>query len=411
MAIQTENLCDCLKELYPDFHFVFLFDHSSGHSKLQDDGLKASNLGVDYGGVQKHIRDSVICQDCIGNEPDRIVNVGDTYSHQFKEDSNDKPMHMLSVEAEYHRNEDQPKKYDWKSDAQIRKALNVNVPPPPNASTELLRYMSLKNDVIDSKKLVPCNVKHVPTNLSDDELRHLLQAQDLLVSGTTKTLQRRCTSHGLPTTKHVTTGLKRRWIGSPKGLKQICVERGLVALQKTLVRGHYSKEGKKIDGGNDGDYDLATSYIYILSQMKDFKNEKPLLGKIVEEHDYEVWLTPKYHCELAGEGIEYMWGFTKWIYRRIPKAKKKLKKDFFKSVKELITNEQIPVDCIRRFSRRARRYIAAYYANHHRENNGVVTVDKKVSLKLIEKTVKVFKTHRAAIDSDTKFIKEESERC
>ena len=76
----------------------------------------------------------------------------------------------------------------------------------------------------------------------------------------------------------------------------------------------------------------------------------------------------------------------------------------------LLLNERVPVDRIRRFSRRARRYIAAYHANHHGENDGIKLVDKKISLKMIEKTIKVFKTHRAAIDSDTNLIKEESQR-
>ena len=74
-----------------------------------------------------------------------------------------------------------------------------------------------------------------------------------------------------------------------------------------------------------------------------------------------------------------------------------------------LTAERVTVDCIRRFSRRAIRHIASYHANHHGENDGIKLVDKKISLKMIEK-IKDFKTHFAAIDSDTKFIKEESQR-
>ena len=58
MAIQTEDVCDCLSVLVPHMMVVFLFDHSSGHSKAQDDGLKASNLNVSYGGRQTHIRNT-----------------------------------------------------------------------------------------------------------------------------------------------------------------------------------------------------------------------------------------------------------------------------------------------------------------------------------------------------------------
>jgi len=33
MAIQLEDLVDCLAVLFPLFDFVFLFDQSSGHTK------------------------------------------------------------------------------------------------------------------------------------------------------------------------------------------------------------------------------------------------------------------------------------------------------------------------------------------------------------------------------------------
>jgi hypothetical protein len=37
-----------------------------------------------------------------------------------------------------------------------------------------------------------------------------------------------------------------------------------------------------------------------------------------------ILFTPKYHCELAGEGIEYCWGATKQIFRKLPLKKKSL---------------------------------------------------------------------------------------
>jgi len=74
----------------------------------------------------------------------------------------------------------------------------------------------------------------------------------------------------------------------------------------TLVTKYYSKEGKKV--GEAGLVDLDTSYIHLLSQCKDFKNEQSQLENIGgAKYGYEIWFTPKeYHCELAGEGIEYM---------------------------------------------------------------------------------------------------------
>ena len=51
-------------EATKDIKFIFLFDHSAGHAKAQDDGLKASNLGVGYGGTQTKIRDTTIEEGC-----------------------------------------------------------------------------------------------------------------------------------------------------------------------------------------------------------------------------------------------------------------------------------------------------------------------------------------------------------
>jgi len=52
---------------------------------------------------------------------------------------------------------------------------------------------------------------------------------------------------------------------------------------------------------------------HILSQWKDFQEEESLLQTIAKKMGVAVDRTPKCHCELAGEGIEYSWGCTKII--------------------------------------------------------------------------------------------------
>ena len=51
--------------------------------------------------------------------------------------------------------------------------------------------------------------------------------------------------------------------------------------------------------------------------------------------------SPKYHCKIAGEGIEYSWGNSKYKYRRIKALDKKFKKDFHKRVKECLSRQYI----------------------------------------------------------------------
>jgi hypothetical protein len=60
---------------------------------------------------------------------------------------------------------------------------------------------------------------------------------------------------------------------------------------------------------------------FLLSQCTDFANEISDLQHLAAEVSDEtctvtIEFTPKYHCEIAGEGIEYGWGFTKKIQRR-----------------------------------------------------------------------------------------------
>jgi hypothetical protein len=39
MVIQFEDCVDCLTVLYPQYDYVFLFDHSCGHDKQREGGL------------------------------------------------------------------------------------------------------------------------------------------------------------------------------------------------------------------------------------------------------------------------------------------------------------------------------------------------------------------------------------
>jgi len=48
----------------------------------------------------------------------------------------------------------------------------------------------------------------------------------------------------------------------------------------------------------------------VLSLQSDFKNEKPLLQKYVEERGHICLFLPKFHCEL--NPIEMYWGYAKY---------------------------------------------------------------------------------------------------
>jgi hypothetical protein len=39
MVLQLEDCDDVIMYLYPEYDYIFFFDHSSGHDKQREDGL------------------------------------------------------------------------------------------------------------------------------------------------------------------------------------------------------------------------------------------------------------------------------------------------------------------------------------------------------------------------------------
>ena len=49
--VQLEAFTDCITILYPHFDITYLYDQSSGHTKLRPDGLSANNMNIVPGGA------------------------------------------------------------------------------------------------------------------------------------------------------------------------------------------------------------------------------------------------------------------------------------------------------------------------------------------------------------------------
>ena len=111
--------------------------------------------------------------------------------------------------------------------------------------------------------------------------------------------------HGIETTiekKKIIPG----WEGKSKGILQILWECGLI------VENDYRH--MTLDGRKDhltGEVDVSNSLRYLLSQCADFKNELSTLQALGKDIGIVVNSTPKYHAELASEGIEYSWDTQK----------------------------------------------------------------------------------------------------
>jgi hypothetical protein len=108
------------------------------------------------------------------------------------------------------------------------------------------------------------------------------------------------------------------WEGQLKGLMQVLWERGLIdtsSLEKNTL------DGRK--NPRTGDVSLRSSLRHILANCNDFKDEETALEYLGTQLDVTVKLTPKFHAELAGEGIEYSWAHSKSFYQHLPLLQKK----------------------------------------------------------------------------------------
>ena len=112
-----------------------------------------------------------------------------------------------------------------------------------------------------------------------------------------------------------------------------------------------------------------------------------------------------FHAEMAGEGIEYSWGVAKSVYCRKPLESKRGKTSFKALVNDCTRREVLSTATVRKLSRRARLYIRAYYAVHQHKVHDCKDNTPALTLPQIERLMKEFKTHRAAVDFDAGFVR------
>ncbi len=84
MILQFEDCIDVVRTLWPEFEYVFLFDHSCGHDRQRPDGLTTTGLNKGFGGAQPKMRDTKIGADDVGKYATGLtLKVGELQSLQF----------------------------------------------------------------------------------------------------------------------------------------------------------------------------------------------------------------------------------------------------------------------------------------------------------------------------------------
>lgn len=141
------------------------------------------------------------------------------------------------------------------------------------------------------------------------------------------------------------------YVGKPKGMKQVLWERGLWT--DTCQCGC----GKKLIGSSKREADNCRAMDARLKKCHDFATERSEFDKLLRDRGHVPLFSPKYHPELAGSGIEYSWGKSKFAYRRTDVNAR----GFHATVRHVLGPEVLPLERVRRFGRRARQYMRVYH--------------------------------------------------
>mmetsp|Transcript_10563 Transcript_10563/g.15241 ORF Transcript_10563/g.15241 Transcript_10563/m.15241 type:complete len:224 (-) Transcript_10563:99-770(-) len=170
-------------------------------------------------------------------------------------------------------------------------------------------------------------------NFTKAELTAKLREKEIMATGSLKALKKLCDQNQVPTAEFIQK-IKQRWVGKQKGLLQILWERGWIDIASL---GKYTIEGS-LDGFGIKRYD--TSLKHLMANCVDFEEEESLLRSIGTKMGVIVDRTPKCHCELAGEGVEYSWGCAKNEYRRKPLSLKRKKETWRQTVRGSVCQEK-----------------------------------------------------------------------
>jgi hypothetical protein len=337
MAKQLEHFIKGYDILFPSNQLMMQLDHSSGHTKYSDDALAVSHMNMKYGGKQRVPRDSVLSAECLG--PTTV------YTSQTANGTM-LTYHRLSI-----------------GDTQSFVFKEGDLPPfdSPNAP----KYDIPMTTQQKNKLIVKLNAERAKKKKPFLSQKEIDETNTPAVVG---------------------------YIGKPKGVRHILVERGLwVSGMRSALSNKDVEQGKILEAARDAH--LA------LNKCPDFKLEKPAIQMLLEQYGHLLLLSPKCHPELAGEGVEYCIGNVKMFYRRLfnTTVADELKVNVLKAVSTVNAGKIT----IWHYARRCRGYMRLYREQNlqlvKRDTNGNITDDCLHQLPQydeLERMMKRKSTHR-----------------
>jgi hypothetical protein len=160
-----------------------------------------------------------------------------------------------------------------------------------------------------------------------------------------------CTIPGLQGTIQVLWQLDPNGEREPKGVEQILIERGcnIPGLRFKCPKGTKCTAPLEYPPAIEQTCCLAR----ILSNHKDFFEEKSQIEELIIERGHKAVFLPKFHCEI--NPIEMYWGYSKTRFRQVKKVSFPDAK-----VKVIEALEACSIETIRRFCNRTFRWMDAY---------------------------------------------------
>ena len=157
------------------------------------------------------------------------------------------------------------------------------------------------------------------------------------------------------------------------------------------------ERGWYVDGMSTTARDPEKNMEQVLGGLPDFKNERTALQHTVEKRGHILVLSPKFHPEVAGVGIEYSWGMSKLKFRR--EINDEVPENLHRNILASMCRETtiLTLSRIRRFARCTRDYCRAYLRLEK-------DVDGTESRGSIEKMRETCKPHRNIIDMEPGFV-------
>ncbi len=94
MCLQFKDCVNTIQALFPEYDFVWIFDHSCSHDHGREDGLSVGNMKVNWGGKQSRLRYTEIKEEVGYLGPHSpVLHVGDIQKMCFEE-GDDGPYYM-----------------------------------------------------------------------------------------------------------------------------------------------------------------------------------------------------------------------------------------------------------------------------------------------------------------------------